>query len=91
MAYEQKPNTGVLFKNDDKLIDTHADYRGSMNVDGKEYFLDAWINTSKKDGRKFMSLRLKPKMAREHPGGAQNPPAQVAPKPEDDFDDSIPF
>lgn len=51
---------GVLFKNEDKQSDTHADYRGSATVAGVDYFLDAWINTAE-SGRKYMSLRLKPK------------------------------
>jgi len=33
MAYEQKPNTGSLFKNDRKEADTHPDYKGSALID----------------------------------------------------------
>ncbi len=83
-------NRGVLFKNDDKRDERDADYRGSVNVKGQEFWLDAWIKDAKKDGRKFMSLRVKPKMARDHAGGSANPPAQKA-ATVDDFDDSIPF
>ena len=61
MAYEQKPNTGSLFKNDRKESDNHPDYKGSALIDGLgECWLDAWINTTS-DGRKYMSLKLKPK------------------------------
>lgn len=67
-------NRGALFKNEDKQSDRHADYRGSINVDGKEFWLDAWLKTSKQ-GKKFMSLSVKPKMAREHAGGSRNPPS----------------
>lgn len=66
-------NRGVLFKNEDKQSERHADYRGSINIDGKEFWLDAWLKTSKQ-GKKFMSLSIKPKMAREHAGGSRNPP-----------------
>ena len=63
MAYEQKPNTGSLFKNDRKETDSHPDYKGSALIDGLgECWLDAWINTAK-DGTKYMSLKLKPKDA----------------------------
>jgi len=58
MAYEQKPNTGTLFRNDKKPEgSSQPDYRGSVNVEGHEYELAAWI----KDGKngKFMSLSLK--------------------------------
>jgi uncharacterized protein (DUF736 family) len=72
-------NRGALFKNDKKESDRHPDYRGSINIDGKEFWLDAWLKTSKA-GKKFMSLSVKPKMAREHQGGTDNPPARYADK-----------
>jgi hypothetical protein len=53
-------NRGVLFKNDRKQSEKHADYKGEMNVNGTEFWLDAWIRESKK-GTKFMSLSVKPK------------------------------
>lgn len=87
MSDYDNTNKGVLFRNEDKQEDRHADYRGSINVDGKEFWLDAWLRKSKQ-GKTFMSLRVKPKMAREHRGAPANPPARQA---EDEFDDSIPF
>jgi hypothetical protein len=83
-------NRGVLFKNEDKRDERDADYRGNVNIDGKEFWLDAWIKEAKKDGRKFMSLRVKPKMARDHAGGSSNPPGRAS-APADDFNDSILF
>lgn len=52
-------NRGVLFKNDRKTKDTQPGYTGSLNVDGVEYFLDAWV----KDGKsgKFFSVSVKRK------------------------------
>ena len=77
-------NHGVLFKNHDKADDKHADYTGSLNVNGEEFWLNAWLKTSKKTGTKFLSLSLKPKQA-----------AAAAAKPKsalgDDVDDEIPF
>lgn len=67
-------NRGVLFRNDKKENDRHADYRGNINVDGKEFWLDAWIKKSKDGKKTFMSLSVKPKMAREHQGASDNPP-----------------
>ena len=64
MSYEQKPNTGSLFRNDRKESDTHPDYKGSALIDGLgDCWLDAWINTAK-DGSKYMSLKFKAKEAR---------------------------
>lgn len=71
MTYDNT-NRGALFKNEEKQSDKHADYRGSINVDGKEFWLDAWLKKSKA-GKTYMSLSVKPKMAREQ-GGSRNPP-----------------
>lgn len=57
-AKQQRPNSGVLFENDRKEHENHADMQGSINVDGKEY----WINGWRKQGRsQFLSLSVKPK------------------------------
>lgn len=87
MEYDNT-NSGALFKNDEKQSDSSPDYKGSINVGGQEFWLSAWIKTSKA-GNKFMSLSVKPKDAA--PAKAAKPVA----KPSagfDDFDDStIPF
>jgi hypothetical protein len=70
-------NHGALFRNNDKSEDRHADYRGTINVAGTEYWLNAWLKTSKK-GVKFMSLSVKPKEDSKE-------------KSKPDFDDQIPF
>jgi hypothetical protein len=90
---------GVLFKNDRKEKDSHPDYKGSINVDGEEFWLAAWI----KDGRKgkFMSLSITPKEEQQEaaPTPAQRRSAPPPPRQSgggggrgfDDMDDSIPF
>ena len=78
-------NTGALFKNDKQGNEKWPDYRGSINVGGDEYWLNAWLKTSKK-GEKFMSLSVKPKDEQAKP--KQQPAAAGASK---DFDDDIPF
>ena len=83
MAFEQRDNTGALFKNNEKDSDTHPDYRGNLNVDGTEFWLSAWIKTSKQ-GMKYMSLSIKPKNAE-----AAKPATSGSLK--QDMDDEIPF
>jgi len=80
MAYEQRDLTGSLFKNDRKESDTHPDYKGSALLNGVEYFLDAWINTSK-SGDKYISLKFKPKEQSQSQGHA----------PTRDLDDDVIF
>jgi hypothetical protein len=53
-------NRGALFKNDRKTEEKDADYSGTINFNGVECWLNAWIKTSKA-GKKFMSLSVKPK------------------------------
>jgi uncharacterized protein (DUF736 family) len=78
LAYEQKPNTGSLFKNDRKETDSHPDYKGSALIDGLgECWLDAWINTAK-DGSKYMSLKLKPKDATNNGNFSQQAAMRVS-------------
>lgn len=63
MAHDNT-NRGVLFKNDDKKTERQPDYTGSLNVGGKEFFLDAWIKEAK-TGRKYMSVSVKEKTAKQ--------------------------
>lgn len=87
-------NKGVLFINDRKEKDSHPDRKGSINVDGKEYWMSGWDKqTSKGD---TISLSLQPKEQRSSGGGQQqrnnNNNQRSAPPPSDDFEDSdLPF
>jgi hypothetical protein len=64
MAYDNT-NSGLLARNDKQGNDSRPDYRGSINVDGTEYWLSAWIKTgrdgTKLAGQKYMSLSVQPK------------------------------
>ncbi len=52
-------NRGVLFKNDRKEKESHPDYKGSINVDGVDYWLSAWLKEGQKG--KFFSMSIQPK------------------------------
>lgn len=92
MSYDNT-NSGALFKNDRKEQPTHADYRGQININGVEYWLNAWIKPVKSDpSKRFMSLSVKPKAtAAPAPAPRQAPPP--APRKSsgfDDLDDDLP-
>jgi hypothetical protein len=61
MAFELKSGQGSLFKNDRRDNDQSPEYKGSLNIDGRQYWLSAWVKTSSKTGAKFFSLSAKAK------------------------------
>lgn len=46
MAYEQKDNSGAIFRNDKKGNDKAPDYRGKGVVNGKEVEIALWVRKS---------------------------------------------
>ena len=75
-------NRGALFTNDRKTSDKHPDLKGSINVEGKEYWVSGWFKTGKSGG--FTSLSVTPKEGRT--AASDRPSAtHVA------SDDAIPF
>jgi hypothetical protein len=84
--FEQKDGQGALFKNEKKEKPSHADYTGSITVEGQQFYLNGWIKKSPA-GRTYMSVSAMPK---QPPGRAvKRPPvkADVA----DDLNDEIGF
>lgn len=76
---EKQPNRGVLFKNDRKEKETHADDQGSAEIQcphcqhTSEFYVDSWNND--KNGKKYQSLRFKVK------GERRSEPARPASRP----------
>ena len=83
MAYEQRDDSGSLFKNSEKTAanPNWADYQGKLMVDGKLYYLSAWLKESA-GGVKFMSLATKP---------VETQAAAVPAGPSEVDSDDIPF
>jgi hypothetical protein len=61
MSYDNT-NSGMLARNDKKETEKHPDFKGSINVDGVEYWLSAWVREGKEGGkmagRKFFPYPL---------------------------------
>ena len=84
MAYEPKPGSFSLFKNDKKEKDSHPDYRGDgLDMNGTPVWVSAWIKEGKNG--KFMSCSMQAKDAskttRRNDGAERN----------QDVDSDIPF
>lgn len=79
MAFEQRPNSGALFRNKKKTPSTPKlpDYTGRIDVGGTEFRLSGWIRKPKNGGDSFLSLSISAQTER------QSTPAEV--------DDDIPF
>lgn len=86
MSDYDNTNTGALFINDKREKDTHPHMRGSINIEGKEYWVSAWTKISK-SGQKFQSLAFTAK-EQQAPQASKPTPA---PAPAVEFDDDLPF
>ena len=51
-----KTNTLVIFKNNKRQKDTHPEYTGKINVEGKEYDISLWVKEGKNG--KFFSGKI---------------------------------
>ena len=70
---ETRINTGAIFKNDNKKADNHPDYKGKVNVNGKEMEVALWLKTSAK-GVKFMSASFSEPFVKSEPQIQRNEP-----------------
>jgi len=88
MAYEQRDNSGSLFKNDRKEKENHPDYKGTCMVGGVEMWMSAWLKTGA-NGTKFMSFSFQPKDQQQ--AQARQTPASQTSQAETMLDDDLPF
>ena len=93
MAFEQKANSGAMFRNEKKNSPNHPDMRGDIHLDrtflvnlmnkSSDQLIKVSISGWSKEsaaGKKYLSLS-----ASEPWDGSQSPPKQVVP------DDDIPY
>ena len=84
--FEQRDNSGTLFRNDRKEQPNHADYQGECMVDGNLYYMNAWLKEGKNG--KFFSFSFRPKAPQGKP--QTSAPAKSS-KPRLDDDSDVPF
>lgn len=88
MQYDNT-NKGALHKNDKGDNPNRPDYKGSLNVDGQEFWLSAWIRDKKDGSGKFMSLQIEPKQQQQQ--ATSKPRAKQASEVDVGDGDEIPF
>jgi uncharacterized protein (DUF736 family) len=89
MAFEQRDNSGSIFRNEKKEKENHPDYKGSCMVGGVEMWMSSWLKVGA-NGTKFMSFSFQPKEQQAQQPAARQA-AKQAPAPAPEFDDDMPF
>lgn len=102
MSGYDNTNSGLMYRNENRKTDKHPEFTGSINVNGEDFWLSAWVNEGKPggkmEGKKYFSIKINPKeqLSRGNVGGTGKiTPESYAAKPArpmgfDEFDD-IPF
>ena len=94
MAYEMRPGSGSLFKNDQKTTDRHPTLKGKVMLpNGEVRWVSAWSKTTSA-GDKWLSLSLGEVV--QQPGQTNGVSAHSQAKAngfakQPEFDDDIPF
>lgn len=74
MATYDNTNSGMLARNENRKTDKHPEYTGSLNVNGVDYWVSAWVNEGKAggkmEGKKYFSLKVNPKETGNNGGGS---------------------
>ena len=74
-TFEQRDNSGTLFKNDKREKETHPNARGKAMIGGVMYYVDSWTKEGAKG--KWQSLSFKPideaPAAKKKPSGFSTP------------------
>lgn len=83
MAFEQKDNSGSLFRNDRKSSDSSPNAKGTAKIDGVTYYVSAWTKKDK-NGNPWQSLSFTRK---DEDAQQRSKPAAT----DEDDSDSIPF
>jgi hypothetical protein len=69
-------NRGAIWKNDRKERDSQPDLRGSLNVEGTDYWVSAWVRTDEEKERNPRAPALKFSIQKKDEVGAAPEPEQ---------------
>ena len=83
------PNSGTLGRNKRRESDKHPEYTGQCEIDGREFWISAWLKEGS-DG-KFFSLSFKPKEQKQGGGQSQRSSQKPSQREPGDEDDDTPF
>ena len=87
MAYEMRPGSGSLFKNDKKTTDKHPNLKGKVMLpDGTVHWVSAWSKKTQA-GEAWISFVI----GEVANGGAHSQAKANAHQPPGGLDDDIPF
>ena len=79
-----------IWENDEKMLDTHADYTGTLNVNGVDYWVNLWKRKPNASARApVLSGSVKPKEQRKK-AAAQNTSHGYSGRPGITFDETEP-
>lgn len=87
-------NRGQIWKNEKKSTDKHPDFTGSLNVDGKDYWVSAWKRREGAADRApalSFSIKAKDGKPQESSRPASAPEGRRASMKDALDDDEIPF
>lgn len=63
-------NKGALFKNSKRTSDKAPEYNGTLNIEGTDYWISAWVREGK--AGKFFSLAIQPKEGKPQSSGRRD-------------------
>jgi hypothetical protein len=64
MSNYDNTNSGVMFKNDKKGNEKAPDYKGKVNIEGKDKDIAGWIREGKSG--KFISIKISDMMKKDN-------------------------
>ena len=80
----ENKNSGALFRNDKRETEKHPEYTGKITIEGKDYYLSAWVNEMQ-NGQKYFAIKATPKVEATPTTTAPAQPATTVPDPIDDL------